>query len=600
MGTFTGTTIPDDSTVKESLQALETAHESHVSTVATEQGVQDGRLDAIETLNTTQDGRLDGIDADQVTQDNRLTALENADITTDQRVSDLITLSGMPANSTDNGTFTNSIIQANSTTKAALQQLEQAIADLPVTLQATPYVYLSNNTTTPATGRISFDTNTFASVTTVYLNKINNANKDLSNVIPELTAAGMVLYIQLDPSAASWVSFDMSADAVLVGDVFQFAVSYRDSGGGTFANNAKLSFGIVATPGGGGGGGGIPEAPTDGNSYVRQNAGWTDLSTLNNWTRTGTTLSPATAGDDVDLGTGDLSAATGVFSGALTASNAGAGLFAVGADGGLRVQRDGGGATIQVQAANIAGQDEGSIGFLNSANTQFYSYIGTGRSLAAGYGDYTLAFRTESTLGDFSFFTGGAGGSERMRIVGSTGDVYIGGLPSSPNITLNANGSANFTSQISVNGINGRQGGGGTLSSNYYNFFWTGSAMQMWVDQVNLGDVNYTSDYRVKRNVTPLADGAIDRVKQLKPVSFQWKDYEIIRESDQVLEGFIAHEVQEVIPSGASGEKDKERQLQSLRLDGIVSVLTKALQESITRIEALEAEVQALKDQSAS
>ena len=276
MGTFTGTTIPDSSTVKESLQALETAHESHVSTVATEQGIQDGRLNTIEALNTTQDGRLDGIDADQITQDNRLTALENADITTDQRVSDLITLSGMPANSTDNGAFTNNIIQANSTTKAALQQLEQAIADLPATLQATPYVYLNNNTTTPAAGRISFDTNTFASVATVYLNKVNNINKDLSNVIPELTAAGMVLYIQLDPSATSWVSFDMTADAVLVGDVFQFAVSYRDSGGSAFANNAKLSFGIVATPGGGGGGG-VPEAPQDGNYYVRQNGTWVNL-----------------------------------------------------------------------------------------------------------------------------------------------------------------------------------------------------------------------------------------------------------------------------------------------------------------------------------
>ena len=250
VGTFTGTTIPDNSTVKESLQALETAHESHVSTVATEQGIQDGRL----------------------------TALENADVTNDQRVADLISLSGMPANSTDNGTFTNGIIQANSTTKAALQQLEQAIADLPVTLQATPYVYLNNNTTTPSTGRVSFDDNTFTSTTTVYLHKVNNANKDLSNVIPELTAAGMILYIQLDPSAASWVSFDMAADVVLVGDVFQFAVTYRDSGGGSFSNNAKLSFGIASKPGGGGGGG-IPEAPQDGSYYVRQNGSWVDLVT---------------------------------------------------------------------------------------------------------------------------------------------------------------------------------------------------------------------------------------------------------------------------------------------------------------------------------
>ena len=39
------------------------------------------------------------------------------------------------------------------------------------------------------------------------------------------------------------------------------------------------------------------------------NAGGADL-----WQRNGTTLEPANAGDDVDLGTGDLSAATGTFS----------------------------------------------------------------------------------------------------------------------------------------------------------------------------------------------------------------------------------------------------------------------------------------------
>lgn len=40
-----------------------------------------------------------------------------------------------------------------------------------------------------------------------------------------------------------------------------------------------------------------------------------------NWTRAGTTLSPATAGDDVDLGTGDLSAAAGTFSGTVSTPN---------------------------------------------------------------------------------------------------------------------------------------------------------------------------------------------------------------------------------------------------------------------------------------
>ena len=58
-------------------------------------------------------------------------------------------------------------------------------------------------------------------------------------------------------------------------------------------------------------------------------------------------------------------------------------------------------------------------------------------------------------------------------------------------------------------------------------------------------------------------------------------------------EGFIAHEVQEVIPSGATGTKDGA-DIQSLQLDAIVSVLTKALQEAVAKIETLEAKVAAL------
>jgi hypothetical protein len=281
-----------------------------------------------------------------------------------------------------------------------------------------------------------------------------------------------------------------------------------------------------------------------------------------NWNYDGTTLTPGTAGTDVDLGTGDLSAAAGTFAGNFQADVSGAGNEFRVTSGTSSVEFPTGGSNLQINSVG------GSTLSLNGGN-------GQNNVIQAFAGNIWYVTGVESA----PQFIMGADGSFKMGPAAFSG---------SPTITLFANGSANFASQISVNGINGRQGGGGTLSSNYYNFYWTGSSMQMWVDTVNLGDVNYTSDYRAKRNVTPLADNAIDRVKQLKPVSFQWKDYEVIRESDQVLEGFIAHEVQEVIPSGASGEKDKEHQLQSLRLDGIVSVLTKALQESITRIEALE------------
>ena len=73
------------------------------------------------------------------------------------------------------------------------------------------------------------------------------------------------------------------------------------------------------------------------------------------------------------------------------------------------------------------------------------------------------------------------------------------------------------------------------------------------------------------------------------------KDYGSLFKADGIVrEGFIAHEVQEVIPSGAEGEKDEENRIQNLRLDAIVSVLTKALQEAIAKIEALEARITAL------
>lgn len=267
-----------------------------------------------------------------------------------------------------------------------------------------------------------------------------------------------------------------------------------------------------------------------------------------------------TVSNDITV-TGDLSAATGTFSGALTASNAGSGLFAVGTDGGLRLQRGSGGATIQVQAANVGGNDQASIGFLNSANTQFYSYIATGRTLASGYSDYTLAFRTESTLGDFSFFTGGAGGSERMRIVGSSGDVYIGGLPSSTNIQLNANGTAVFTGNVTAPNI---------------------------------------SDIKFKTDIQPASPQLADVValgSSLK--NWTWTDEAPLQDDlrSRRFLGLIAQEAEKVCPqlvytvNRGGGDADYK----ALNNDILVMKLLGAVAEQNARIEALEAEVQALK-----
>ena len=64
---------------------------------------------------------------------------------------------------------------------------------------------------------------------------------------------------------------------------------------------------------------------------------------------------------------------------------------------------------------------------------------------------------------------------------------------------------------------------------------------------------------------------------------------------------FLAHEVQEVLPSVVTGTKDAvdedgKDDYQQMDYSKLTPILTAALQEAITRIEALEAEVQSLKD----
>ena len=150
-----------------------------------------------------------------------------------------------------------------------------------------------------------------------------------------------------------------------------------------------------------------------------------------------------------------------------------------------------------------------------------------------------------------------------------------------------------------ANGFNGvlrSRTGTGTYSVNGFSFYWSGSSAQLWVDSSNVGNISVTSDYRVKRNIETQVLPALERVMQLRPVTYQMADYgSVFKSSEEVREGFIAHEVQAVIPSGADGVKDDPDQIQSLRVDAILSVAVKAIQEQQAIIEQLKADVAALK-----
>ena len=61
---------------------------------------------------------------------------------------------------------------------------------------------------------------------------------------------------------------------------------------------------------------------------------------------------------------------------------------------------------------------------------------------------------------------------------------------------------------------------------------------------------NTSSDYRLKENVVAMT-GATERLKQLKPSRFNF-----IADADTTVDGFLAHEVADIVPEAIAGEKD--------------------------------------------
>ena len=101
------------------------------------------------------------------------------------------------------------------------------------------------------------------------------------------------------------------------------------------------------------------------------------------------------------------------------------------------------------------------------------------------------------------------------------------------------------------------------------------------------------SDYRTKENVTAISDG-ITRLKTLKPSRFNFKV-----DKDTTVDGFLAHEVTPAVPEAVTGEKDavdSNGKINPQMLDSskLVPLLTAALQEEISKREALETRVAAL------
>jgi hypothetical protein len=102
---------------------------------------------------------------------------------------------------------------------------------------------------------------------------------------------------------------------------------------------------------------------------------------------------------------------------------------------------------------------------------------------------------------------------------------------------------------------------------------------------------NTSSDYRLKNTIAPMT-GALAKVALLKPCTYKWN----VNGSDG--EGFIAHELAEVVPHAVTGAKDAidengKPKYQGMDVSFLVATLTAAIQEQQAMIESLKARLDA-------
>jgi len=247
--------------------------------------------------------------------------------------------------------------------------------------------------------------------------------------------------------------------------------------------------------------------------------------------------------------------------------NGGSGFNAINSNAGTATY-----ANFQLGNANSA--NRGGVALLGSAWTTSGITIQDGVYVySAGNGGLTLASETATPI----YFA--TSSTERMRIT-SAGNVLIGTTSTGP---VNANAitlePTNSYMRVAHSGT-----GNGTA---YIQFDYNGSSIGS-VTQATTSTVafNTSSDYRLKENITPMT-GALLKVAQLKPCTYTWKA------DGSNGQGFIAHELQEVVPDCVTGEKDGE-QMQGVDTSFLVATLTAAIQEQQTLIENLTTRLNAL------
>ena len=172
--------------------------------------------------------------------------------------------------------------------------------------------------------------------------------------------------------------------------------------------------------------------------------------------------------------------------------------------------------------------------------------------------------------------------------VNNNGDTLFGGLKTDP--TFNRSNGVNIGNNGSIlsRSAAGWDCGISSTSGVNLSFYTDNGSARVTAGYISSnGSVtayNVTSDYRLKQNIAPLQN-SLAKVLQLKPCSYNYI------EGNQYSEGFVAHELQAIIPEAVTGEKDAVNADGSIKAQGVdtsflVATLVSAIQELKTEFDA--------------
>ena len=150
------------------------------------------------------------------------------------------------------------------------------------------------------------------------------------------------------------------------------------------------------------------------------------------------------------------------------------------------------------------------------------------------------------------------------------------------NIVGNVSGGASFTGIVTASSFSGSATGlSGTPNINITNLNVSGVSTLGSVSSLNVTgivtatDFDALSDENYKENVITV-NNALNKVEQLRGVSFDWKD------NGRSSYGVIAQELQKVLPELVHGEDPK-----TVNYNGIIGVLIEAVKELSEEVKEL-------------